>query len=183
MSRGADRRRDGGVQDKFAKAAVILGGRGQDVVAKDVSTAKCAAVGRSQQSSRSISTHEVSQIVAVSYKGIRIERQVSVDRQVQDNTTVTGHGLDDSRRRRRSDTASSRSSALKPDLAQRQSGLMLIAPVNTDTVMRSVQDVVHARARHHSSRHVSHCAAELKIGGLGRFPPCGNGTVNENGTK
>jgi len=60
---------------------------------------------------------------------------------------------------------------------------MLIAPVNTDTVMRSVQDVVHARARHHSSRHVSHCAAELKIGGLGRFPPCSNGTVNENGTK
>ena len=95
----------------------------------------------------------------------------------QDTDSTTRAGV------RRSDTASSRSSALKPDLAQRQSGLMLIAPVNTDTVMRSVQDVVHARARHHSSRHVSHCAAELKIRGLCIFPPCGNGTVNENGIK
>jgi len=55
--------------------------------------------GRQVSTELSISTHEVSQIVAVSYKGIRIERQVSVDRQVQDNTTVKGHGLDDSRRR------------------------------------------------------------------------------------
>ena len=60
---------------------------------------------------------------------------------------------------------------------------MLIALVITDTVMRSLRDDVHARARHHSSRHVSHRAAELKTGGHGRFPPSGNGTVNGNGVK
>jgi len=66
---------------------------------------------------------------------------------------------------------------------------MLIAPVNNDTVRCIRCETTFTRVRDITAhecdgRPVSVIVqAELKIGGHGRYPPCGNLTVNGNGVK
>ena len=173
---------------KSAKAVVTPGDRGRDVVAKDVVTAKRAAVGRSQQSSPSRHTKSArsspspTQDVASSVKSQPTARSKTTPPS-KDTVSTTRAGV------RHSDSASSPSSTLKPDLAQRPRGLMLIAPVNNDTVRCIRCETTFTRVRDITAhecdgRPVSVIVqAELKIGGHGRYPPCGNLTVNENGVK
>ena len=188
VSRGSDRRRDGGAQDKSAKAVVTPGDRGPDVIAKDIAPAKRAAVGRSQQSSPSRHTKSArtspchAEDVASSVTSQPAARSKTTSPS-KDTVSTTRAGV------RHSDSASSPPSTLKPDLAQRPRGLMLIAPVNNDmvrcirceTTFTRVRDIT---AHECDGRPVSVIVqAELKIGGPGRYPPCGNLNVNGNGVK